>query len=38
MYRANAVSSSQDSDEMLALLLNAMFICGIGMLMYALCS
>ena len=39
MYRANAKnaeSANQDSEEMLALLLNAMFICGISMLMYAL--
>ncbi|MFZ4285353.1 hypothetical protein [Variovorax sp. HJSM1_2] len=38
MYRANAVSLHQDSEEMLALLLNAVLMCGMGMLMYALCA
>lgn len=36
MYRANADSPNQDEEEMLVLLLNAMLMCGIGMLMYAL--
>lgn len=38
MYRAHAESPDQDSDEMLLLLLNATLICGIGMLMHALCA
>ncbi len=36
MYRASAVSPNQDTEEMLVLLMNALLMCGIGMLMYAL--
>lgn len=38
MYRANAATPNQDTEEMLVLVLNAMLMCGIGMLMYALCT